>query len=67
MSTCLGRSAVRIFRERLSICVYASFPFRFERGFCDLIVLVPDSCLVLLFFFYFSLELNSQSFGLVRK
>ena len=36
---------MRIFRERLSICMYASFPFSFEGGMWDLIVLDPDNCL----------------------
>ena len=32
---------MRDFRECLSSCVCASFPFDFEDGMCDLIVLVP--------------------------
>ena len=39
---------VRVFRERLSICVYSSFPFGFEGGVWDLIVIFPDHCIVLL-------------------
>ena len=39
------RLTVRVFRERLSICVCASFPFGFEGWMWDLIVLVPDHCL----------------------
>ena len=31
-----------VFREHLSICVCVSFPFGFEGGMCDLIVLLPD-------------------------
>ena len=36
-----------VFREHLSVCmcVCASFPFSFEGGMCDLIVLIPDYCL----------------------
>ena len=37
--------AVHVCRECLSICVYAFFPFDFEGGMWDLIVLVPDHCL----------------------
>ena len=36
---------MRVFHERLSICVYVSFPFGIEGGIWDLIVLVPDHCL----------------------
>ena len=32
---------VRVFRECLSVCVCASFPFGFKGGMWDLIVLVP--------------------------
>ena len=32
---------MRVFRERLSICICASFPFGFEGRVWDLIVLVP--------------------------
>ena len=38
------RFTVRVFLERLSICMYASFPFGFEGGVWDLIVIVPDHC-----------------------
>ena len=38
----------------LSMFVCASFPFAFECGMCDLIVLVPDCCLS----FYFKLPLQ---------
>ena len=34
---------MRVFHERLSVC--ASFPFDFEGGMRDLIVLIPDHCL----------------------
>ena len=49
MTTCFGkelfiRFAVRVLRRRLSICECASFPFGFEGGMGDLIVLVPDYC-----------------------
>ena len=52
MTTCLRNKCSFDFRERLSICVYASFPFGFEAGMWDLIVLVPDHCPS----FYFSVE-----------
>ena len=29
----------------VSVCTYASFPFAFEGGMWDLIVLAPDHCL----------------------
>ena len=31
-----------LFRERLSVCVRASFPFGFEGVMFDLIVIIPD-------------------------
>ena len=34
-----------VFRERLSVCVQASFPFGFESGVWDLIVSITDYCL----------------------
>ena len=36
--------AVRVFREHLSVWICASFPFDFEVGMWDLIVLIPDRC-----------------------
>ena len=36
---------VRVFRERISTWVCASFPFGFNGGMWNLIVLVPDYCL----------------------
>ena len=36
---------MRVFRDRLSICVLGSFSFGFEGGVLDLIVLVPKHCL----------------------
>ena len=36
---------VHIFPECLSVCVCASFPFSYEAGKRDLILLVPDYCL----------------------
>ena len=46
MTTCLvKRIIVRVFRERLSICECASFPFGTESELWDLIVLVSDHCL----------------------
>ena len=41
---------MRFFRESLSIVACASFPFGFESGMWDLIVLVPDHCLSFLLF-----------------
>ena len=35
---------MRVFRERLSSCMCASFSFGFEGWMLDLIVLVPDHC-----------------------
>ena len=37
----LIRFTVRVIRERLSICAYASFLFGFKGGTWDLTVLVP--------------------------
>ena len=47
MTTCLGKRCsfsftVHVFRERLSACVCASFPFGFDGRMWDLIVLVPE-------------------------
>ena len=39
------RFTVRVFRERLSVRMCASFPFGFEDGMCYMIVLIPDHCL----------------------
>ena len=39
------RFTVRVLRECLSVCVCASFPFGFEGGIWDLIVLILDHCL----------------------
>ena len=36
---------MRLYRENLPICVCASFPFGFEGGMWELIVLFPDQCL----------------------
>ena len=48
---------MRVFRERLSICMCASFPFGFEDGVWDLIVLrvTLDHCLS----FYFASYVQS--------
>ena len=43
------RSTVRVLRERLSIFVSTYFPFGFESGIWDLIVLIPGGCLSVLF------------------
>ena len=40
---------MRVFRERLSICVCSSFPFGFKGGMWDLIVLVVELCLSIYF------------------
>ena len=37
-----------VFRERLSVCVFASFPYGFEDGVWDLIF-IPDHCLSIYF------------------
>ena len=39
------RLTVRVFRERLSICMYSSLPLGFEGGVWDFIVLFPGRCL----------------------
>ena len=44
------RFTLHVFYKRLSICVYTSFPFGFEGGMWDLIILVPDHFLS----FYFA-------------
>ena len=41
-----------VFRGYLLIFVCASFPFGFEGGTWDLIVLIPDQCLSIYFTFY---------------
>ena len=40
---------MRVFSEGLSVCLCASFPFGFEGGMWDLIVLIPDYFLVIYF------------------
>ena len=35
---------MHFFRERFSVCVCVSFPFDFEVGMWDLIILVPFHC-----------------------
>ena len=45
MNTLFIRFSVLVFCERLSVCVYGSFPLWFKGGMLDLIVLVPDHCL----------------------
>ena len=45
MITCSGKFTVCVFSECLSIFVCVSFPFGFEGGPLDIIVLVPDHCL----------------------
>ena len=62
MNTCLGKSCsfwftIHVFRECLTISVCVSFPFGFEGGMWDSILLVPDYCLS----FYFSLTSNCLS------
>ena len=51
MTTCIEkelviRFTVRVFFERLSICVWASLPFGFEGGMWELILLTPDPYLL---------------------
>ena len=38
-----------VFHERLSVCVFASFPYGFEGGMWDLIIFIPDHRLSLYF------------------
>ena len=46
MTNCLGkRCSVHVFRERLSVCVCASFSFGFKSWMWDLIALSHDHCL----------------------
>ena len=62
---------VRVFRECISICVYASFFLGFEGGMLNLIVSIPNHCLLIylalsnvhlpLFYVYLS-----ESYGPVR-
>ena len=40
---------MRVFRDRLSAWVCSSFPFGFESGMWDLIVLISDHCLSIYF------------------
>ena len=40
---------MHVFRERLSVSVCCSFPFGFEDGVWDLIILIPDHCLSISF------------------
>ena len=53
MITCLGNSCscglpcVSFVNDYLFVC--ASFPFGFEGGLCDLIVLIPGYCLSIYF------------------
>ena len=44
MIACVGKFTLRVFLERLSVCVRGSFPFGFEGEMRELIVLVPDHC-----------------------
>ena len=56
MITCLGKAAavhsLRCPHERLSVSVCASFPFDFEDGMWDLVVLVPDHRLSFILYRY---------------
>ena len=54
MTTFLGKSFtfcllcvsfVHVYQHMYVVCVCASFPFGFEGGMLDLIVLIPDHCL----------------------
>ena len=42
---------MRVFRERLSVCVCASLPFDHSDGMWDLSVLISDHCLSIHFVF----------------
>ena len=44
-------------RARVCVSVCESFPFSFEGGILDLVVLVPDHCIFLFFFFLTLFEL----------
>ena len=48
MTTCLGKSCefTRAFQKLLSSFVFSYFPFGFECRIWDLIVSVPDHCLI---------------------
>ena len=48
---------MRVFRERLSICVCASVPFSFEGGMWDLVVLILN------FVFLFTFRKHSRITG----
>ena len=55
MTTCLGKSCLfgftsNAFRKLLSVYILSYFPFGFEGRMWDLIVSVPNHCLL----FYFS-------------
>ena len=43
---------VCVIRKRLSVCMFVSFPFDFENGLWDVIVLIPDHCLSTYFLRY---------------
>ena len=47
MTICMRKSCVG--PKTLSVFVFASFPFGFEGGLWELIVLFPDHCLFLLY------------------
>ena len=55
--------AVRVFREHLSVWICASFPFDFEVGMWDLIVLIPDRC----FSFLSRLRSRSETYVLLFR
>ena len=40
---------MRVFRGLWSNCVCASFPFAYEGGMSDVIVIIPDHCLSIYF------------------
>ena len=45
MTTCMDEIfTVRVFRKRISVCVYPSSLFGFEGGMWNLTVLIPDHC-----------------------
>ena len=55
MTTYLGRVVIRftvhVFRERLSFLCMPFVPFSYEGGMWDLIVLIPDHCFSVYFYY----------------
>ena len=57
------RFTVRVFCERYSVHVYASFPFGFEVEMRNLVELHPDHCIS----FYVSLSLTALALSVVSE